>query len=83
MRNDIHYKCDEKDINGTPVCNCAATFKSYKKARAAGWGLAKDYITCYCPEHAPAHQKGNAKNRKAATQAAINLERLLRRGLSG
>ena len=81
MRDGIQYKCDEKDENGNAVCNCVAVFKSYKKARAASWGLAKDYITCYCPKHAPAHQKGNAKNGKSAIKKQITLERLLKRGL--
>lgn len=81
MRDGIQYICDEKDENGNAVCNCTAAFKSYKQARAARWGLAKDYKTCYCPKHAPAHQKGNAKNGKSAAKKQITLERLLKRGL--
>ncbi len=76
MRDGIQYKCDEKT-----GCSCAAVFKSYKKARAAGWSLAKDYKTCYCPKHAAAHQKGNARNGNSAETTRISLERLLKRGL--
>lgn len=81
MRDGIQYKCDEKDANNNPICNCIGVFKSYKKAREAGWGLAKDYVTCWCPKHAPAHQKGNAKNGKSAVNAKIRLDRMLKRGL--
>lgn len=56
MRIGIIYTCDD--------CREAqATFKSYKKARAAGWALAADYTTCYCPECAPPHRLGGANGK--------------------
>lgn len=59
MRTDkINYTCDD--------CKAQAIFKSYKKARADGWALAADYITCYCPECAPAHRLGGANGKSAA-----------------
>ena len=55
--NKIYYACDdckEKE----------AVFKSYKKARDAGWGLAENYETCWCPECAPAHRLGGANGKR-------------------
>lgn len=80
MRDGIRYECDEQDLTGKRICTCSAVFKSYKKARAASWCLAKDYKTCYCPAHAPAHQRGNAKNTNKKAHAA--LQRLVKIGLS-
>ena len=71
MRDGIHYKCDD--------CEKTAEFKSYKKARSAGWGLAKNYTDCYCPKHAPIHRRGNAKNTDRKAQAS--LRRLIKMSL--
>lgn len=79
MRVDIHYKCDEKDVDGNPICNCTAEFKSYKKARDAGWGLGKNYSECWCPVHAPAHRKGGAK--QANIRGQKTLQKIMRVGL--
>ncbi|MDE7181505.1 MAG: hypothetical protein K2O41_00550 [Clostridia bacterium] len=56
MRNDINYTCDD--------CHETAVFRSYKKARAAGWAISKDYKNCYCPECAPAHRLGGANGKR-------------------
>lgn len=54
--NKIFYDCDD--------CRTArATFKSYVKARAAGWAISRDSETCYCPECAPAHRLGGANGK--------------------
>lgn len=69
MRDGINYKCDD--------CGKPAVFKSYKKARAASWALAKDYKTCYCPVCAEKYRIGAAKK-------SVRLERLqryIRRGV--
>ncbi len=56
MRTDkINYTCDD--------CKTQAIFKSYIKARSAGWAIAKDYANCYCPECAPAHRLGGANGK--------------------
>lgn len=60
MRTDkINYACDDCRDN-------AEVFKSYKKARAAGWALARDGVTCWCPECAPAHRLGGANGKTNA-----------------
>lgn len=46
------YTCDD--------CPAQAKFTGYKKARAAGWAVAKDYSKCYCPTCAKDHRKGKA-----------------------
>lgn len=58
MRTDkINYACDDcKEVS--------AVFRSYKKARDNGWSLARDGVTCWCPECAPAHRLGGANSRK-------------------
>lgn len=62
MRTDkIKYRCDD-------CREREAIFKSYKEARAAGWGLAADYKTCFCPECAPAHRLGGANGKRASTR---------------
>lgn len=55
MREDINYTCDD--------CGIKAVFKSYKKARAAGWALSGNYKNCYCPECAPPHRLGGANGK--------------------
>lgn len=55
MRIDINYDCDD--------CHVTAVFKSYKKARAAGWAVGGNYENCYCPECAPPHRLGAAKKK--------------------
>lgn len=55
MRIGIIYICDD--------CREQAAFRSYKKARAAGWALAADYKNCYCPKCAPPHRLGGANGR--------------------
>lgn len=52
------YTCDD--------CPNTASFSGYRKARAAGWAVAKDYSTCYCPACAPNHRKGKAAEKNAA-----------------
>lgn len=42
------YICDD--------CHTLGKFKSYKAARRAGWAIARDYKTCYCPNCAPMHR---------------------------
>ena len=57
MRTEkINYTCDD--------CGDHAVFKSYVKARQNGWGLARDGVTCYCPECAPAHRLGGANGKR-------------------
>ena len=46
------YVCDD--------CGRTSAFTSYKKARAVGWAVSKDYKNCYCPACAPAHRRGKA-----------------------
>ena len=56
MRVDkIYYTCDD--------CKDNAIFKSYTKARGAGWAMSKDYTSCYCPECAPEHRRGGASGK--------------------
>ena len=57
MRTDkINYACDD--------CKTAfAVFRSDEKARAAGWAVARDNKTCWCPECAPAHRLGGANGK--------------------
>ncbi len=43
------FKCDD-------CCTTSATFKSVAEARAAGWAIARDNKTCYCPKCAPLHR---------------------------
>ncbi len=60
MRTDkINYACDD-------CREKQAIFKSYKAARAAGWGMARDNKTCWCPECAPAHRLGGANGKTTA-----------------
>ncbi len=56
MRTDINYTCDDCHEK-------KAVFKSYKKARAAGWAIAGNYKNCYCPECAPPHRLGGANGK--------------------
>lgn len=54
MRTDkINYACDD--------CKTArAVFRSDEKARKAGWAVARDNVTCWCPSCAPEHRFGKA-----------------------
>lgn len=64
MRTDnINYICDD--------CHKKAVFKSYKKARATGWAISRDYKTCFCPECAPAHRLGGANGKKSADKNSL------------
>lgn len=54
MRGKV-YICDD--------CKVKGEFSSYKKARAGGWAVAKDYTKCYCPKCAPDHRHGGASNK--------------------
>ena len=36
-------------------CRKIERFKSILAAKAAGWGISRDYRRCYCPEWAPPH----------------------------
>lgn len=41
------------------ICeDCCRTerFKSILTAKAAGWGISRDYKRCYCPDCAPGHR---------------------------
>ena len=62
MRTDkINYACDD--------CNEAfAVFRSDEKARAAGWAVARDNVTCWCPECAPAHRLGGANGKRTPSK---------------
>lgn len=53
------YKCED--------CGTSAEFSSYKKARKAGWAVAKDYKNCYCPACAPDHRRGGANKENSGT----------------
>lgn len=46
------YICDD--------CGREDAFTSYKKARGAGWAIARGYKKCYCPNCAPDHRIGRA-----------------------
>ncbi|MDE5943799.1 MAG: hypothetical protein K2H30_06310 [Clostridia bacterium] len=59
MRTDkINYSCDD--------CNAHAVFRSDEKARKAGWAVARDSVTCWCPNCAPAHRLGGANGKSTA-----------------
>lgn len=59
MRTDkIKYRCDD--------CHESAVFRSDEKARKAGWAVARDNVTCWCPECAPAHRLGGANGKTNA-----------------
>ncbi len=57
IKKEKEYKCDD--------CPNTATFSGYRKAREAGWAVAKDYSTCYCPLCAPNHRRGKAAEKNA------------------
>ena len=72
MRTDkINYACDDCREN-------TAVFKSYKKARESNWALARDGVTCWCPECAPAHRLGGANSKKRTNN---NVQQWLPEGL--
>ena len=52
-----NYTCDD--------CGRVEAFGGYRKARAAGWAIAKDYLKCYCPKCAPDHRNGKAAEKNA------------------
>ena len=58
MRTDkINYTCDDcKEKH--------AVFRSDEKARKAGWAVARDNVTCWCPECAPVHRLGGANGKR-------------------
>ena len=37
-------------------CRTIERFKSILAAKAAGWGISRDYRRCYCPDCAPRHR---------------------------
>ncbi len=60
MRTDkINYTCDDCKENH-------AVFRSDEKARKAGWAVARDNVTCWCPECAPVHRLGGANGKTNA-----------------
>ena len=65
MRTDkINYFCDD--------CKTArAVFRSDEKARAAGWGIKRDNVTCWCPECAPAHRLGGANGKRTPRRRTL------------
>ncbi|MDE7182597.1 MAG: hypothetical protein K2O41_06190 [Clostridia bacterium] len=62
MRTDkINYACDD--------CKEAfAVFRSDEKARAAGWGIKRGGVICWCPECAPAHRLGGANGKRTPSK---------------
>ncbi len=49
------YICDD--------CGRTAEFNGYRRARAAGWAISKQYTKCYCPDCAPRHRRGKAADK--------------------
>ena len=46
--NGRNYICED--------CRKTERFKSILAAKAAGWGISRDYRRCYCPDCAPRHR---------------------------
>lgn len=46
--NGRNYICED--------CRTIERFKSILAAKAAGWGISRDYRRCYCPDCAPRHR---------------------------
>lgn len=53
------YKCDD-------CRKSEAFFKNYTVARNAGWAIAYFRDSCYCPDCAPKHRRGEAKKKNVA-----------------